>query len=154
MRFCRSWQNKKPQNYQVLSRVLNFQRILFEPFVQQGGRNDFFHGVGNGNHPGSLAIDTHIDRGCPGRRHTLGSREHCASVTPTFRQERAAANQHIAPAALPFDPLAAEEPDVTRPLADRDQGGLGILLVRRVMDEVHYRREGGRNCLRIAVKKG
>ncbi|HOU32674.1 MAG TPA: ATP-binding protein [Synergistaceae bacterium] len=55
---------------------------------------------------------------------------------------------------VPFDPLAAEEPDVTRPLADRDQGGLGILLVRRVMDEVHYRREGGRNCLRIAVKKG
>ncbi len=54
---------------------------------------------------------------------------------------------------VPFDPLAMEEPDVTRPLAEREQGGLGILLVRRVMDEVHYRREKGKNCLRIVVKK-
>ena len=55
---------------------------------------------------------------------------------------------------VPFDPLAVEEPDVARPLQEREQGGLGILLVRRVMDEVHYRREKDRNCLRIVVKKG
>ena len=55
---------------------------------------------------------------------------------------------------VPFDPLAVEEPDVARPLQEREQGGLGILLVRRVMDEVHYRREKDRNYLRIVVKKG
>ena len=55
---------------------------------------------------------------------------------------------------VPFDPLAVEEPDVARPLQEREQGGLGILLVRRVMDEVHYRREKDRNCLRIVVKEG
>ena len=55
---------------------------------------------------------------------------------------------------VPFDPLAVEEPDVARSLQEREQGGLGILLVRRVMDEVHYRREKDRNCLRIVVKKG
>ena len=55
---------------------------------------------------------------------------------------------------VPFEPLAVEEPDVARPLQEREQGGLGILLVRRVMDEVHYRREKDRNCLRIVVKKG
>ena len=54
---------------------------------------------------------------------------------------------------VPFDPLAVEEPDVTRPLEERQKGGLGILLVRRVMDEVHYRREAGRNVLRVVVKK-
>jgi len=51
-----------------------------------------------------------------------------------------------------FDPLAADEPDVTRPLEERDAGGLGILLVRRMMDEVHYSRKGTLNSLRIVVK--
>lgn len=55
---------------------------------------------------------------------------------------------------VPFDPLAVEEPDVAQPLQEREQGGLGILLVRRIMDEVHYHREQGKNCLRIVVKKG
>ena len=51
-----------------------------------------------------------------------------------------------------FDPLAADEPDVTRPLEERNAGGLGILLVRRMMDEVHYSRKGTLNSLRIVVK--
>lgn len=51
-----------------------------------------------------------------------------------------------------FDPLAVDEPDVTRPLEERDAGGLGILLVRRMMDEVHYSRKGALNSLRIVVK--
>ena len=50
-----------------------------------------------------------------------------------------------------FDPLAMEEPDVTRPLEERDAGGLGILLVRRMMDEVHYSRKGTLNSLRIVI---
>ena len=54
---------------------------------------------------------------------------------------------------VPFDPLSAEDPDVSRPLMERDVGGLGILLVRRIMDEVHYARRGSLNCLRIVVTK-
>ena len=54
---------------------------------------------------------------------------------------------------VPFDPLAMEDPDVSRPLMERDVGGLGILLVRRIMDEVHYARRGSLNCLRIVVTK-
>ncbi len=50
-----------------------------------------------------------------------------------------------------FDPLAMNEPDVKRPLEERDAGGLGILLVRRMMDEVHYSRKGALNTLRILV---
>jgi anti-sigma regulatory factor (Ser/Thr protein kinase) len=41
-----------------------------------------------------------------------------------------------------FDPLEVDEPDVSRPLEERDAGGLGILLVRRMMDEVHYSGRG------------
>lgn len=46
-----------------------------------------------------------------------------------------------------FDPLAAPPPDVTAALDDRVPGGLGVHLIRTVMDAVSYRREGGRNVL-------
>jgi serine/threonine-protein kinase RsbW len=47
----------------------------------------------------------------------------------------------------PFDPLAAPEPDVAAPLEEREIGGVGVLLVRRLMDEVTYARSQGRNRL-------
>ena len=51
-----------------------------------------------------------------------------------------------------FDPLQRLEPNVALPLAQRPVGGLGIFLVRRVMDELHYSRESGRNRLTMAKK--
>ena len=48
-----------------------------------------------------------------------------------------------------FNPLTHPEPDVTRPLEAREVGGLGIFLVRRLMDEVTYQRDGGQNVLRM-----
>lgn len=47
----------------------------------------------------------------------------------------------------PFDPMQAKEPDVTAPLEDRGVGGLGILLVKTLMDDVVYSRDGNRNVL-------
>lgn len=38
-----------------------------------------------------------------------------------------------------FDPANVEEPDVDAPLEDRDLGGLGLFLVRQVMDHVMFR---------------
>jgi serine/threonine-protein kinase RsbW len=52
---------------------------------------------------------------------------------------------------IPFDPLEAPEPDVKSGLEERDIGGLGILLVRRMTDEVHYRRFDGRNVLSVTI---
>lgn len=54
---------------------------------------------------------------------------------------------------IPFNPLSLEEPDVNRPLQERGKGGLGILLVRRIMDEVYYKRDNGLNRLGVVVKK-
>lgn len=48
-----------------------------------------------------------------------------------------------------FDPLTAAEPKTDIPLADRHLGGLGIHLVRRMMDRVDYRRTDGENHLRL-----
>ena len=47
----------------------------------------------------------------------------------------------------PFNPLEAPEPAVNRPLQERPIGGLGIYLVRRVMDSLEYRRQQGKNVL-------
>jgi serine/threonine-protein kinase RsbW len=46
-----------------------------------------------------------------------------------------------------FDPLSLPEPDVTARLADRRVGGLGVHLVRNLMDTVSYARTAGRNQL-------
>ena len=54
---------------------------------------------------------------------------------------------------VPFDPLAVEEPDLRAGAGEREVGGLGIVLVRRVMDEVGYAREAGRNVLRLVIRR-
>jgi serine/threonine-protein kinase RsbW len=52
----------------------------------------------------------------------------------------------------PFDPTAAAEPDVSLPLTERSPGGLGLLLMRRMVDELSYRRDGHRNVVTLAVR--
>ncbi|MGQ0592993.1 MAG: ATP-binding protein [Gammaproteobacteria bacterium] len=52
----------------------------------------------------------------------------------------------------PFNPLEAPEPDIQKPLEERRAGGLGIHLVRNLMDRLEYQRQDGRNLL-IMVKK-
>jgi serine/threonine-protein kinase RsbW len=50
----------------------------------------------------------------------------------------------------PFDPLSLPPPDVTASLEERRVGGLGVFLVRQMMDEVSYQRTGKRNQLRAS----
>ena len=49
----------------------------------------------------------------------------------------------------PYDPLSREDPDLNLPLEERKEGGLGIFLVKKVMDDVRYEYKDGRNILRI-----
>lgn len=48
-------------------------------------------------------------------------------------------------AGIPFDPLAHEDPDVTLGVHDRKIGGLGIFMVKRIMDAVRYEHVNGKN---------
>jgi serine/threonine-protein kinase RsbW len=50
---------------------------------------------------------------------------------------------------VPFDPRDAPAPALDAPLEQRQAGGLGMHLVRSTMDEIDYRREGGRNVLTV-----
>jgi serine/threonine-protein kinase RsbW len=51
-----------------------------------------------------------------------------------------------------FDPLQTEPPDLGAPLVERSVGGLGVHLMRRLMDDIRYRREGTRNHLVLAKR--
>ncbi|MDE2686394.1 MAG: ATP-binding protein [Chloroflexota bacterium] len=54
----------------------------------------------------------------------------------------------------PFNPLTdAPEPDTEAPMLDRPIGGLGIHLVKSMMDEVDYKREYDRNHLRLVKRR-
>ena len=55
---------------------------------------------------------------------------------------------------IPFDPLTdAKKPDVDAPLEDRPIGGLGVHLVRTMMNEVSYRWEDGKNHLTLVATR-
>lgn len=53
----------------------------------------------------------------------------------------------------PFDPLAQPRPDLEAPLEERPVGGLGLTLVRALVEDARYAREGGTNVLRLAKKR-
>jgi serine/threonine-protein kinase RsbW len=55
----------------------------------------------------------------------------------------------VADSGRAFSPLDAAPPDLTAPLSERALGGLGIHLVRSLMDDVEYRRENGKNVLTL-----
>ena len=50
---------------------------------------------------------------------------------------------------IAFDPLSLPEPDIEAPIEERKIGGLGIYMMRNIMDEVLYKREGDRNILTL-----
>jgi len=52
-----------------------------------------------------------------------------------------------------FDPLGREDPDISLSVEEREIGGLGLLMVKRMMDEVRYVREDDRNVLTIRKKR-
>ncbi len=52
----------------------------------------------------------------------------------------------------PFDPLGAPEPDIHLPLEEREPGGLGIHLIRKMAQRMAYERSGGRNRLTITIR--
>ena len=50
---------------------------------------------------------------------------------------------------IPYNPLEKSDPDITLSAEERAIGGLGIFMVKKVMDDVIYRYEDGQNILTI-----
>ena len=47
----------------------------------------------------------------------------------------------------PYDPTVKEDPDTTLSAEEREIGGLGIYMVKKIMDEISYEYKDGRNIL-------
>jgi anti-sigma regulatory factor (Ser/Thr protein kinase) len=55
----------------------------------------------------------------------------------------------VSDSAKSFNPLEVEPPNLNAPLEERQLGGLGIHLVRSLMDHVSYARENEKNVLTV-----
>jgi anti-sigma regulatory factor (Ser/Thr protein kinase) len=51
-----------------------------------------------------------------------------------------------------FNPLEVAPPNLDAPLRERELGGLGLHLVRSLMDRLDYRREGSKNVLTLVKR--
>ena len=58
----------------------------------------------------------------------------------------------ITDSGIPFDPTAKAEVDTTLSAEERPIGGLGIHLVRQLMDSINYERIDGKNVLTLRKK--
>lgn len=58
----------------------------------------------------------------------------------------------IADDGIPFNPLTAAPPDTSTPLMQRVPGGLGIHLVRNLVDEASYERQDEKNVLTLGIR--
>ena len=50
---------------------------------------------------------------------------------------------------VPFDPTAKKDADIDLPVEERPIGGLGIYMVKQIMDSVSYRYSNGNNILTL-----
>ena len=54
---------------------------------------------------------------------------------------------------VPFDPLKMTAPDIEAEVDEREIGGLGLVLIRKIADSLSYRRENGCNILTASWPK-
>jgi len=54
---------------------------------------------------------------------------------------------------IPFDMTSLPDPNLTADMEERKIGGLGIFLIKKMVDEVKYRREKDQNILNLIIKK-
>jgi serine/threonine-protein kinase RsbW len=72
---------------------------------------------------------------------------HHITVNLSITPDRSAVLLRVEDDGRPFDPTAATAPDLNLPLEQRPVGGLGIHLVRQLVDDLAYCRERDRNVL-------
>lgn len=98
----------------------------------------------------NMQIDVCIDELVANVAHyAYGSGTGDVTVCLGFDEEQRIFSLTFVDAGVPFDPCNVPEPDISLPLEERPIGGLGLLMVRKMMDEMRYRREGEHNVLTV-----
>ena len=52
---------------------------------------------------------------------------------------------------IAFDISSLKDPDISAGISDREVGGLGVFLIRKLMDKVKYHRKNKKNILELVV---
>lgn len=73
-------------------------------------------------------------------------------IAVTLTYEKTAVKLEFRDDGSPFNPLEAPPPDLDAPLEERQNGGLGIHLMRSLADEASYAREGKTNVLMLTKR--
>jgi serine/threonine-protein kinase RsbW len=74
------------------------------------------------------------------------------TIDLVFRLDPEMLRVEIVDDGIPFNPLERESPDTTLPLEKRPVGGLGVMLVKKLVDEIAWEGDGGRNRIRICKR--
>jgi len=75
-----------------------------------------------------------------------------ATVSIDYNEEAAEIELIFVDCGVKFNPLEKDEPDVTLSAAERTIGGMGIFMVKKLMDDIAYEYVNGYNVLIIRKK--
>ena len=79
--------------------------------------------------------------------YAYGDGEGDVDLSVAFEEESRTVTFRIADRGVPFNPLKKQEPDITLSAEDRDIGGLGIFINKKIMDYIDYAYNNGENVL-------
>lgn len=82
-------------------------------------------------------------------RYAYGEDEGEATVRLQISEDNSTAVLTFIDSGTPYNPLKKEDPDVTLDADDRDEGGLGIYMVKNSMDDIRYEYRDGYNTLTV-----
>lgn len=82
-------------------------------------------------------------------RYAYGQSTGDATVTLGFEQPNRMLVLTFEDHGVPFDPCQSHDPDTKLAIDDRPVGGLGIFMVKKIMDVVEYSRGDGCNVLTL-----
>ena len=68
-------------------------------------------------------------------------------ITIDYNQDKQEVKLSMEDNGIKFNPLEKEDPDTTLSAEEREIGGLGILLVKKNMDNIEYKYEDNKNIL-------
>lgn len=75
-----------------------------------------------------------------------------ATVSVDFDEKSNAIVLSFSDSGVAYNPLAKDDPDVTLSAEERQIGGMGIFMVKKLMDNISYEYMDGRNVLTVYKK--
>ncbi len=75
-----------------------------------------------------------------------------SKITVDFRLKDTEMTIVLTDAGKPYDPTQKEDPDINLSAEDRPIGGLGIFLIKQIMNKVTYRRVNNKNQLTLVKR--